>query len=113
MPLPTSRRRAPRPALTSPASPEADSTLVKAIVVTVSANTRFAHVGADPRWIGSSSVCGLKNSASPRIMMSSCSERSPAASSPMRRALRPPLKPRTLMSTTKAMKASARSSDSA
>ena len=105
MPLAIRRRRAPRLALTSPARPEADSTLVKAIVVTVSAKTRSDHVGALPRWIGSSSVWGLKNSASPSTTISSCSARSPATSIPMRRELRPPLKPRTLMSTTNAMNA--------
>ena len=45
--------------------PAADSRLVKAITATVSANTRSDHFGAVPRWIGSSSACGLKNSDQP------------------------------------------------
>ena len=65
---------------TSPASPAADSRLVKEIAAIVSANTRSDHVGALPRWIGSSSVCGLKNSTSPSTTMSACSARSPTTS---------------------------------
>ena len=48
-PLPTIRFRAWRLILTSPASPAADSRLVKEIAATVSANTRPDQVGAVPR----------------------------------------------------------------
>ena len=46
---------------------------MKEITATVSANTRSDHFGALPRWIGSISVCGLKNSTSPITTISSCS----------------------------------------
>ena len=51
MPLTSSRRSARRLAITSPASPEAYSTEVNAIVVIVSAKISPDHVGALPRWI--------------------------------------------------------------
>jgi hypothetical protein len=85
---------------------------VKEIAATVSAKTRSDHLGALPRWIGSSSVCGLKNSTSPSTTTSPCSARSPITSTPIRRARRQP-RPRMLPSTTSAMKASASPSDSA
>ena len=96
---------------TSPARPDADSRLVNEITATVIANSRCDHVGALPRWIGSSSVCGLKNSTRPSTTMKPCSARSPASRIPTRRARRPP-KPRMLPSTTSAMNASARPSAS-
>ena len=79
VPLPTTRLRPLRLILTSPASPEADSRLVKETTATVSAKTRSDHVGEVPRWIGFSSVPGLKNSTSPSTTMNPCSTRSPAS----------------------------------
>ena len=79
VPLATSRLSPTRLIRTSPASPEADSRLVKEITATVSAKTRSDQVGAVPRWIGSSSVCGLKNSTRPSTTMKACSARSPAS----------------------------------
>src|ERR1039458_3854890 len=70
--------------LTSPARPAADSRLVKEITATVKAKTRSDHFGALPKWIGSSSVWGLKNNTSPITTMNSCSTRSPTTSSPIR-----------------------------
>ena len=54
MPLATIRFKPARLIRTSPGRPEADSRLVNAIAATVSAKTRPDHVGALPRWIGSS-----------------------------------------------------------
>ena len=106
VPVPTKRFSAAPLTLTSPASPAADSRLVKATTATVSANTRSDQCGELPRWIGLSSVPGLKNSTSPSATTKPCKARSAITSSPMRRARRPP-RPRTLPSTTTPMKARA------
>ncbi len=96
---------------TSPDSPEADSRLVNATTVTVSAKIRLDQVGALPRWIGSSQTFGSKNRIRPSTTMNACSAMSPASRIPTRRARRVP-KPRMLLSTTTAMKISARPSAS-
>ena len=105
VPVPLTIRRLSAALLsrTSPATPAADSRLVKEIAATVSANTKSDHLGALPRWIGSSSLSGLKNSARPRITMNACIARSAITSTPIRRARRPP-RPRMLPTTTTAMK---------
>ena len=85
---------------TSPESPEADSRLVNAIAAIVSAKTRPDQVGALPRWIGSSSVCGLKNSTRPSTTMKRL-QREVAGEQHARPGARgAPLKPRMLLSTT-------------
>ena len=104
--LHTSRFSPTRLIRTSPESPEADSRLVNATTVTVSAKIRFDHVGALPRWIGSSQTFGSKKRIMPSTTMKACSAMSPASRIPTRRARRVP-KPRMLLSTTTAMKTSA------
>src|ERR1019366_3122182 len=72
VPLAINLRSAPRPAFTSPANPDADSTLVKAMVVTVSAKISPDQVGALPRCTWETSLWALKDCDSPiAIAMSS------------------------------------------
>ena len=111
VPLATSRRSALREARTSPARPDADSTLVNAIVVIVSAKIRPDQVGALPRWIEVLIVCTSKNCTRPSTITSSSSTSAPTTTTPMRSPRRA-LKPRTLLNTTNAMIASVSTSDS-